>query len=472
MVVSGNWNLPWGGFERAEFAVRNNGEDVPKRIHESLAPAAEWFRTLRPILLALTCCSSALTAAAAEPSNAITFAVDTGLITPAGVVPFDQWITATSNPPLTPAAGDKIASTAILEYCHGSRKDCPSSVKAGGPCKDLPVTASCTVPVTIIPSLDGKTSTVRVDIPPLRYNSAYQLFLSQKKAVTLTAAELRRIDVAFNAGIDQLALIPGDSPTAVEVCNSLVNAIQQGIKDPNVQIDTSLSSCAAGTATGDQITAMQKRISDAINTKDDMERAQRLFDAKRNGITAQDVSDAKEAHDNAVRALEGSFRRIVSTNIYTAIPLGTAADAATTRASHVSMDAGLIYGWGIHDSVVYFGANIYTRPINTDVSLASLKSEGMLSWRHRFSFTLGATIGGIDKPGQREGIVGTSAIVAGVGWRLTDVVRLSGGVLIFKQHDPNPLVTNDTSLTVSPYVGLSFDVDIAKKLGKIFAGLP
>jgi len=67
--------------------------------------------------------------------------------------------------------------------------------------------------------------------------------------------------------------------------------------------------------------------------------------------------------------------------------------------------------WDLHEPVTYLGANIYTRPINTDVSRIP-ESEGMLSWRHRLSFTLGQR-GSIEKTGQRKGII-VEGVVAGV----------------------------------------------------------
>jgi hypothetical protein len=304
-----------------------------------------------------------------------------------------------------------------------------------------------------------------VDIPPLQYDSAYRLRLKLKgkSEIPLTADSLQRIDSAFAAKVNEIA-VARDSPTAHEICRSLVAAIQSVFKD--ARIERPLMSCADDIdSNDDQIKAMQIRIADAINSRN------KLVAARASSVPAATVSSAEAEVAKARQALRGTIREVVITNTYMPIDLGTAADAATTRAKHVSMDAGLAYAWDLDKSLTYLGANIYFRPINTDVSLSSLRAEGMLSWRHRLSLTLGTTLESIEKPGERKGIIGSNALVVGVGWRLTDVIRISAGALVFEEENPNPLVTNDTSLAVSPYVGLSFDVDIAKQFGKVFNGL-
>ena len=61
----------------------------------------------------------------------------------------------------------------------------------------------------------------------------------------------------------------------------------------------------------------------------------------------------------------------------------------------------------------------------------------------------------------------------GLGARVTRTLRVSGGVLAFKERDPNPLITK-RSVAVVGYMSFSLDLDIAKglqgDLGGMFGG--
>lgn len=442
-----------------------------------MAVSGNWRRILPLRVMAPLCVLWASSSVGATPAS-ISISIDSNAITPAGAVPFEQWITATSSAPVTLPEGNEFAPTAFLEDCGGSPKGCTSSdeiwaaiVRRGLPmCSAgmLPVSASCSLHVTTTPTADGKAVSVRMDIPPLRYNRAYRLRMSitGKADVPLTSESLLRVDNKFYERIQEIASAT-DSPTANDICEELVDAINSELKEKSVKIDEPLKACAMGTASPDQIRAMETKIEDAINAEFELLEAQ-----QNNGAGSVAVTTAARREKRAREALRGAIREVVRTNTWIPLPITTQADAVTARAAHISADAGLVYGFNIHDAITYLGTNIYTRPINTDVSLASLKADRMLTWRHRFSFTLGATLSSIEKPGQRKGIIGSSALVVGAGLRLTDVMRLSAGALIFRSENPNPLVTNDTSLTASPYVGISFDIDVAKKLSNVFTGLP
>lgn len=425
------------------------------------------------MLLALTCASWAFSTAAAAPAASIKVDVKTGAIDPAGAVPFDQWITATSSAPIVLTEGEDFAQEADLEHCGGSQNGCKDG-NAGSACDGKrPVKATCSLPVTTTPAADGKGVTVRVDIPPLQYNSAYRLRLKLqgKKEIPLTADSLRRLEASLSARIDEMARAK-DSRRAGDICQSLVDAIEFAFDDKEVHIETPLKSCAEGATPNDQIQAMEQRIEFAINSRLELLEAQQNLQLDQDEAAESNLRTAKAQDLRAGQALRGPIREVVVNNTWMPIRLGTAADANTTEARHISADAGLVYGWDLDETLTYVGANIYGRPINTDVSLASLKAEGLLRWGHRLSLTLGVTVESIDKLGQRKGIIGSNALVVGVGYRLTDVIRLSVGALVFKEENPNPLVTNDTSLAVSPYVAISFDLDVAKQFGKIFPNLP
>lgn len=146
----------------------------------------------------------------------------------------------------------------------------------------------------------------------------------------------------------------------------------------------------------------------------------------------------------------------------------TYANFETESEKHVSPDVGFLYAFDTEEAHPYFGANFYYRPINRDVPLAQVEHDGW-SWEHRVSFTLGLTSDSVEESGQREGLIGESGLVLGVGVRLTDVVRLNAGALVFRQLDSNPL-NDETSIAASSYVGLSWDVNV-KSLAEGFKGV-
>jgi hypothetical protein len=138
-------------------------------------------------------------------------------------------------------------------------------------------------------------------------------------------------------------------------------------------------------------------------------------------------------------------------------------DGETSRNSHVSADAGLLYANVIETGALYLGTNIYFRPVNPR---APLSERGSLS--RRLSITFGFTVTSIaDEDNRtRSDLFAHQSLVLGAGIRVTRVIRAGGGVLLFKEADPNPLVTK-TSATTTPYISFSFDVDV----GSMFARL-
>ena len=152
----------------------------------------------------------------------------------------------------------------------------------------------------------------------------------------------------------------------------------------------------------------------------------------------------------------------------------TTGGESTIRNNYVSADAGFIYAFTIASFVPYVGTNIYFRPVNKAAPLSQRGSFG-----RRFALTFGVTLASIEdrEPGDTAGrtrmdLFSNSSLVIGAGLRVTQSIRLGGGVLVFKRKDPNPLVSN-TTVGVAPYASFSFDLDVAKAftgLGKIFSG--
>ena len=143
--------------------------------------------------------------------------------------------------------------------------------------------------------------------------------------------------------------------------------------------------------------------------------------------------------------------------------------ADLSRSAYVSLDAGVAYPWRLENMVFFAGANIYFRPIN---KAAPLRYKG--SFLHRFALTVGITTTVRDESRRAEDLRNTpdndetsNSLLMGGGLRVTPSMRLGGGVLVFRETDPNPLI-NQKSVAVTPYVSFTADVDVAQIFRAIF----
>lgn len=145
--------------------------------------------------------------------------------------------------------------------------------------------------------------------------------------------------------------------------------------------------------------------------------------------------------------------------------------ADLNRNAYVSLDAGIAYPWALETMAYYAGTNIYFRPINKN---APLRLKG--SFSRRFAITIGVTTSVSDKSRRASDLRGSTdssgessrnSLLLGAGLRVTPSLRVGGGVLVFKESDINPLITQ-TSVAVTPYVSLAFDVNVGSLLGGMF----
>jgi len=126
--------------------------------------------------------------------------------------------------------------------------------------------------------------------------------------------------------------------------------------------------------------------------------------------------------------------------------------------NYVSVDAGVLYAGDIAIGALYVGTNIYFRPVNKAAPLSAVSSLG-----RRLALTVGLTISSVadENNRTRSDLFWNQSLVLGGGYRITSSLRGGGGALLFRQSDPNPLVTRKTA-AVTWYVSFSFDLDLLK----------
>lgn len=133
----------------------------------------------------------------------------------------------------------------------------------------------------------------------------------------------------------------------------------------------------------------------------------------------------------------------------------------TERANfYVSADVGIampVFNGGGVDLAPFVGVNFYFTGVDKDVPLR--EDDTFLK---RFSLMGGITLTPVrDNKNTVEGIVNGNALLAGGGFRMTDYLRLGGGLVFLRQSDENPVATGTKHVRVTGYGAVSIDVDVA-----------
>lgn len=155
---------------------------------------------------------------------------------------------------------------------------------------------------------------------------------------------------------------------------------------------------------------------------------------------------------------------------------GSTTAAFEVRANwYMTMDLGAAWSPDIEDIFTYAGTNIYFRPVNkkaplrwSDFRWGQWRSELM----KRLSLTIGVVLNELERDGQfqglsqenlTQGLIADKPMIAAGGLRLSDFFRVSAGVLVFKDRNPDPLL-DESRLAWSPLVSFSIDWDVRDSL--------
>lgn len=114
----------------------------------------------------------------------------------------------------------------------------------------------------------------------------------------------------------------------------------------------------------------------------------------------------------------------------------------------------------------YYGVNISFRPINKNIRFRDIPDRYWRNLWYRTSLTLGLTYWALNKNRTdiRDLLDDTSPLV-GLNFRCSRAFRVGGGVIVYHQHAPNPLLKDVWA--AMPYVCVSLDVDVVSFMGKL-----
>ena len=111
----------------------------------------------------------------------------------------------------------------------------------------------------------------------------------------------------------------------------------------------------------------------------------------------------------------------------------------------------------------YIGVHLNFRYIDKDIPYRNLANKTLA---HRLSFNTGWTLVSLSDGVTRDDFFKKSALVTGLGFRLSNAIRLTGGTLWLKEYDTNPLLAQ-TDLAMVPYAGVSIDLELVEFLKNI-----
>lgn len=308
-----------------------------------------------------------------------------------------------------------------------------------------------------------------------------RLRTSPELAALVSALEAKRaVNASFGKYLSALPVIEAETgPTAVAVPGRLVLGTGAALQAVNARLE--------GVWTSDQVGIMARSLQqirqplqqlqlvlddltgDAARVGQlelEMYTVRDLMATVRRGIGLCDdmgllLADFKAVVENrrvALEAMVAVFQRVLEHN---SIENRTTLLVDTMANNYVSADAGLVYAGALKKASVYLGTNLYLRPVDKGVPLS--QKGGVL---RRFAFNVGLTLQSIaDDRRTRDDLFLNQALVLGAGYRLSQYLRAGGGALVFWERDPDTFpLTRTRRAAMTPYVGLSFDLDMGSQL--------
>jgi hypothetical protein len=178
-----------------------------------------------------------------------------------------------------------------------------------------------------------------------------------------------------------------------------------------------------------------------------------------------DLTGLSAVLDEGAEAVQDLVKTVRTLDFARIALRSTTSDTYKARANtYIGLDAGLLGAQDVHRVLPYFGANLYFRPVNKNAPLGWCPCLG-----RRVSLTLGVTAVSVAEKDRIEDTFKGHSILTGVGVRLTDYWRISGGLLVIRTYDEDE--PGELRLGAVPSWATSLDIDIVGLLGKVGTAL-
>jgi hypothetical protein len=143
----------------------------------------------------------------------------------------------------------------------------------------------------------------------------------------------------------------------------------------------------------------------------------------------------------------------------------------TRTAFSITPDFGYVY-YGYQNEfqglAPYLGAQIEFRYFDKDIPFRLIANK---TWLHYLSFTTGITLTSVGKAGKRDDFFSGKSLLTGLGFRLSNAIRITAGGILFYKEDPDPAIDNK-KLNMTPFVGISIDLRLKSIMGDLTDLIP
>lgn len=134
---------------------------------------------------------------------------------------------------------------------------------------------------------------------------------------------------------------------------------------------------------------------------------------------------------------------------------------------YISADVGFGYALRADKGYPYYGVNFYRVPVNKRAPLSQF--HGWERFNRSASLLIGLTTSAFEE-GRNKNYTSAGSPMLGFGYRIGQSVKLNGGLLAFKQTNPNPVIAKLDEKYV-PFFSISIDLDVRtflKNAGGLF----
>ena len=138
-------------------------------------------------------------------------------------------------------------------------------------------------------------------------------------------------------------------------------------------------------------------------------------------------------------------------------------DFKTRAKLQITPDFGyVVYGFqkGFSSFTPYLGFHINFRAVDKNIPFQNYPNKTL--WHH-LSFMTGWTLAGVAQQNKRENFFSSNSLLSGLGYKLSNAIRLNAGAMWFYKNEPNPLLDN-RKIAYTVYTGISIDLDVKELL--------
>lgn len=241
-----------------------------------------------------------------------------------------------------------------------------------------------------------------------------------------------------------------------------------------------------------QAEALQQKLNDFLDKNKDSKKVLKTLGIPRTDIDtfASSISSYRYAMGQQIATLNNlnksdkefkaarffdRFDIRIHSDVSISMPVSGLADFKTRASWYIVPDLGFALSFannlqtGLHP---YYGVNFNLGPVNRDAHYSILKIGYNNLPDHRmllrsFSVVLGVTTNKVSIPEERISgyFDNNTSPLAGMGIRINNFVRITGGVVFMRQAEINPLLTN-TNTIAQPFVAFSIDAELRTIAGK------